>query len=166
MSLLDELTEAGVASRTPEGIIYSRRMVKDAAKREVDAERQRKHRKTKKVSHARVTPSVTPLSEDENEIESVVVSNLKSKRKANYEDLKAFCSELSLPERDSEYLFNHWESNGWTNGGKPIRDWQRTIRAWKAAGHLPSQKNGTPPAQVPLGISMEDLEKKYLKHKK
>lgn len=140
MTLLAELSAAGVPSRTPEGIIYSRRMVKDALKREQAAERQRNFKKRKKEGNAPVTRkkrSGNGLYENENE-NRVVVS---SKRKANYEELKAFCSELKLPECDSEYLFNHWEGNGWTNGGKPIRDWRRTVLAWKAFGHLPSQKN-------------------------
>lgn len=137
-TLLAELTAAGVPSRTPEGIIYSRRMVKDAQKREQGAERQRKFKKLKKEGNASVTPKkLSGNAFYENENESVV--SLNSKRKANYEEVNTFCSELNLPTCDSEYLFNHWEGNGWTNGGKPIEDWKRTVRAWKAAGHLPSQ---------------------------
>lgn len=43
-TLLDELDRAGVPSRTPEGIIYSRRMVRDAKARAAVKERVRKHR--------------------------------------------------------------------------------------------------------------------------
>ena len=50
-SLLAELFSAGVPSRSPEGVIYSRRMERDQQDRDSDAERQRKHR-----SHAPVTP--------------------------------------------------------------------------------------------------------------
>ena len=142
-TLLVELTAAGVPSRTPEGIIYSRRMVVDALKREQGAERQRNYKKRHKVGNASITRkkrSGNAFYENENEL---VVTTLKSKRKANYEDLKAFCSELNLPELDSEYLFNHWEGNGWTNKDKPIRNWKATIRAWKAARILPSQKPST-----------------------
>jgi hypothetical protein len=50
-NLLAELFSAGVPSRTPEGVIYSRRMVRDQRERDSAAERQRKHR-----CHADVTP--------------------------------------------------------------------------------------------------------------
>ena len=55
-SLLAELFSAGVPSRTPEGVIYSRRMVRDQQERDSAADRQRSHR-----SHA----SVTPMSQGE-----------------------------------------------------------------------------------------------------
>ena len=44
-SLLAELDAARVPSRTPEGIIFSRRMVRDANAREANAKRQEKFRK-------------------------------------------------------------------------------------------------------------------------
>jgi hypothetical protein len=43
-TLLSELERAGVPSRTPEGVLFSRRMVRDAEKRAQDANRQAKHR--------------------------------------------------------------------------------------------------------------------------
>lgn len=62
-SLLDELFAAGVPSRTSDGIIYSRRMVRDAEKRTRDAERQRKKYakdadvKTSREPHGDLTPT-------------------------------------------------------------------------------------------------------------
>jgi hypothetical protein len=55
-SLLAELVAAGVPARTPEGVIYSRRMVRDQQERDSAAGRQRRHR-----SHG----SVTPVSQEE-----------------------------------------------------------------------------------------------------
>ena len=54
--LLGELFSAGVPSRRPDGVIYSRRMVRDQQERDSAADRQRRHR-----SHA----SVTPMSQGE-----------------------------------------------------------------------------------------------------
>ena len=56
------------------------------------------------------------------------------------DDAKAFAASIELPESDGESCFHKWEGNGWTNNGKPIKDWKATIRAWKAQGFLPSQK--------------------------
>jgi hypothetical protein len=50
-NLLAELFSAGVPARSLEGIIYSRRMVRDQQDRDSAADRQRRHR-----SHAPVTP--------------------------------------------------------------------------------------------------------------
>src|SRR5882672_9720861 len=52
-NLLAELFSAGVPSRTSEGIIYNRRMVRDQQDRQAATERQRKHR----ACHAPVTPA-------------------------------------------------------------------------------------------------------------
>jgi hypothetical protein len=53
----------------------------------------------------------------------------------------AFVAELNLPRSDGEYLWYHWESNGYTNGGAKIKDWKMTVRKWVAGGFLPSQKH-------------------------
>lgn len=61
--------------------------------------------------------------------------------KGSLEEVKAYCLEQGLPDSDGEWFFYKCQGCGWTNGGKPIRDWQATIRAWKTAGYLPSQKH-------------------------
>ena len=43
--------------------------------------------------------------------------------------------------QDAEWFYHKGRGNGWTNGGKPILDWKATLRSWKRAGYLPSQKN-------------------------
>jgi hypothetical protein len=77
-SLLAELFAAGVPSRTSEGIIYSRRMVRDQLERDSAAERQRRHR-----SHA----SVTSMSQEEvrsqrSEVRSQIEENPAAARAA------------------------------------------------------------------------------------
>jgi hypothetical protein len=56
--------------------------------------------------------------------------------------IEEFCVSLGLPKKDGTACFFKWQGNGWTNGGEPIRDWKATIRSWKAAGYMPSQKVG------------------------
>lgn len=50
------------------------------------------------------------------------------------------CLELKLPESDATWFFHKCEGNGWTNGGRPIKNWKSTITSWKAAGYMASQK--------------------------
>jgi hypothetical protein len=57
------------------------------------------------------------------------------------ETVIAFAAELKLPRSDGEYLWYHWESNGYTNGNSKIKDWKMTVRKWVAGGFLPSQKH-------------------------
>lgn len=63
-----------------------------------------------------------------------------SKSKASQDDLKVFCLSVGLALEDGDWLFDKWEGNGWKNDGKAIKDWMATIRAWKASGIFPSQK--------------------------
>lgn len=80
LTLLQELDDFGVPSRTPDGTIYSRRMVRDHEKRELAAERQRKHRKTNKVSHALVTRLSRACHRDNEDEIDILVSSSESKK--------------------------------------------------------------------------------------
>lgn len=62
------------------------------------------------------------------------------KAKADLATVHTFCAEEEIPAQDAEWFFHKCEGNGWTNGGKAIKDWRATLRSWKASGYLPSQK--------------------------
>lgn len=64
------------------------------------------------------------------------------KKKGNREECTHFCASLGLPSSDGDWFFDKCEGNGWTNDGKPIKDWKATIRAWKAINIMASQKTG------------------------
>jgi len=72
--------------------------------------------------------------------------------KANsLKEIEDYCQIKGLPPSDALYLWEKWNANGWRNGNDKIRDWQGTIRTWKAGGFLPSQKAyGRPQAQPEL----------------
>jgi len=58
-----------------------------------------------------------------------------------------FCKSIEIP--DGVYFWEKWNGDGFQNKGKPMKDWEATIRSWKAAGYLPSQKqNGNRPTAV------------------
>lgn len=58
-------------------------------------------------------------------------------------DCIAYCREVGLTETDGHWLYEKWQSNGFTNGGKPILDWKGTVRTWKLKGDIfPSHKRG------------------------
>lgn len=62
-------------------------------------------------------------------------------RPETIEQVIEFSRSQGLPENDGRYFWEKWNGNGFTNGGKAMKDWQAVIRSWKCAGHCPSQKN-------------------------
>ena len=65
-----------------------------------------------------------------------------AKTRCSEVEAQAYVESIGLPISDGSWFFDKCEGNGWKNGGQPIKDWQATIRAWKRAGYIPSQKNG------------------------
>jgi len=128
--------------------------------RQMGAKRTNEARRTKSV-----TVSVTDTPSDTGASRSTVGSHnhnhiKKSTRafiKPVQDEVIAFCLSLSLPKSDADWFFFKCEGNGWTNGGKPIKDWKATIRSWMSAEYLPSLKNksaGTQagrPVNQPIG---------------
>ncbi len=99
-------------------------------------------------------------------------SKSQSKGKAeSIDELSTFCKSLDLPKSDAEYLWNKWEANGWTrtvgNKETPMKCWQSTIRSWKAAKYLPSQKQQAfakpaPPTPPTPQVLPEPIDWKHL----
>jgi len=83
-NLLAELFAAGVPSRTPEGVIYSRRMARDQQERDSAAERQRKHR-----SHASVTPMSQVEVRGQSHKSEVIDQKSESEKVKFFAELKA-----------------------------------------------------------------------------
>jgi len=91
------------------------------------------------------------------EKESEVLPKTK-KSKATLDEVIAFAKEIDLPQSDGASCFHKWEGNGWTNGKAKIVCWKSTMRAWKAAGYMPSQKtNGfAQPATKPRSVGIKE----------
>ncbi len=71
------------------------------------------------------------------------------------EEVKLCCAKTGLPESDADWFWNKCESNGWTNNGRPIKKWPNVISSWKAAGYMPSQKQGQQQNLKPFGGKTE-----------
>jgi hypothetical protein len=78
-----------------------------------------------------------PLPEKRRE-ESPILTNRSGK--CTLDEAKEFAREIGLPESDGESCFFKWEGNGWKNGTNRVKDWKATMRSWKSAGYMPSQK--------------------------
>jgi hypothetical protein len=66
-----------------------------------------------------------------------------SAQRPSLQEITDFCSELGASASDAEHFNDLWESNGFTNNGTPIKNWQSVIRMRKRQKCLPSQKNNS-----------------------
>jgi hypothetical protein len=124
---VDVLIANGVASREANGAIVNRRMVRE--------EEIRQKRKTigsrggsKTAANREPNPYQTPDNDNDND-------NEKARSR-----VREFARGEGIGEKDADWFFFKCEGNGWTNGGKPIRDWKATIQTWWRAGYFPSQR--------------------------
>ncbi len=72
-------------------------------------------------------------------------------RAQTLDEVRSFCRGLDLPDSDAEYLWEKWNGSGWKNGSSAIKDWRSTVRSWRVAGYLPSQKAGRANGNKPKG---------------
>lgn len=79
------------------------------------------------------------------------------KRKGTEQQCVQYCQSQGLTEDDGHWFFDKCEGSGWKNSGKPIVDYQATIRSWKRILIFPSQKNGS---NVQRQMSAFEIEKK------
>lgn len=71
-------------------------------------------------------------------------------RKGTREELRSYAVEISLPDSDGDFMFDHFEETGWKRGTQQVKDWKATLRKWKSGGWLPSQKQNKDGRQTQL----------------
>lgn len=76
---------------------------------------------------------------------SIPGCSTEPKARGSIDDISAYCREVGLTEMDGGWFFDKCEGCGWVNGRNKIADWRATVRAWKAIGVFPSQKQGPAP---------------------
>lgn len=154
--LLRELEDSGVFSRTPEGVIYCRRMERDEHKRALCSEAGRRGGGNPSLLKAPIKVTfiggdkghpkggVIPQSQSQSqssESKEEADASLKTNRARGVrEDVVAYIVNRGLPQTDGEWFFDKMLASGWKNGGEPVKDWQATVRTWQTCGFFPSQK--------------------------
>jgi hypothetical protein len=68
-----------------------------------------------------------------NEVTREEKENVVNKGKPlNVEEVVAYCTQnLKLTTNDGKALWEHWLGNGFTNGGKPMKNWKATASVWE-----------------------------------
>ena len=143
--LLQELEVSGVFSRTEtDGIIYSRRIVRDEEIRMKNRENGSKggnpqlmkpvNPSVNRDANRNQTPSSSSSSSSsiEENTKKDSCSESKSDRfeKPTLAQVELYSREIRRPI-DAGAFIDHYESNGWRIGGKsPMKDWQAAVRNW------------------------------------
>jgi hypothetical protein len=80
------------------------------------------------------------VAEETSELPGIPSKEPKAFEKPTVEEVREFCSSQGIFQNDADWFWFKCEGNGWKNGGKAIKNWRATLRSWKLAGYLPSQK--------------------------
>jgi hypothetical protein len=148
--LVKELEECGVASRTDEGVLFSRRMVRDESKRRKCSKAGKKgggnpHLKTFKGSakgHVKGESKGTPkrITEDEYEIETSMSEGRRGGfKRPSIEDVQVYVSERGNKISAQKFV-DYYEARGWKLNGKSMKDWKACVRTWE--GNQSERTNG------------------------
>ena len=117
--LLDQLMSLSVPSLDKNGVIFSRRMVRDAEKRAKNTERMRRFR------NGDVTDLCTLSSS------SSSTSTSASTLTPDLETVLAKASMIGCKPEWAEEFFDHYESQGWLKAsGLRITNWQTALKRW------------------------------------
>lgn len=156
-----ELEKLSVFSRTDTGIIYCRRMVRDAELHRVRSEigsiggrasssrfaqANAKAKKQKvclsldsrfQIPDSRVqNPEPSPISPPL--VPDGTVSVSKTFVKPTPEEAQAYAKSIGY-ELDGQLFCDHYAAAGWRRGNTPIRDWKACVRTWKSRAASPSR---------------------------
>jgi hypothetical protein len=73
-------------------------------------------------------------------MEAMFAADDKPKARCTSSEAESYCSSIGLPADDGTWFYDKMQGCGWKNGGESVKDCFATIRAWKRAGYMASQK--------------------------
>ena len=138
--LLKELEAHGVPSRDENGILFSRRMVRDHYISEVrsksgskggnpDLVKQRDKQEVK-LGRARADSSEDRRQKPPN-TPPPSAKQKKTFQKPTAKEVTEYAKSISF-DRDGQYFIDYQKARGWIlSNGKPMKDWKATVRTWK-----------------------------------
>jgi len=160
--LLKELSEKSVGSVGEDGAIYSRRMVRDAAKRESERNRKREQRRNKRgyfEDGAEACPAAVPQlvpalshrassSSSSSSSPSPSISNNNNTPQPAFDVMIPSLKEVEAkagmigckPEWATEF-FDYYNTQGWKKAnGQPLTNWQTALKRWSDKNREPTAK--------------------------
>lgn len=142
--LLKELERANVFSRTQEGVILCRRMVRDTNQFQM-RQSNGKRGGNPNCKNTHQPQSMNPLTDQEGQAPSKIHPN-------NSSDLQPPTLQMVISElvkiadsSEAERCWNYWESRKWNDSaGKSILpNWQNRVKTWTARGKSSKASNST-----------------------
>jgi hypothetical protein len=139
--LVRELEDCGVASRTEEGVLFSRRMVRDESKRRKCSKAGKKGGGNPRLqtfkggSKGRVKGESkgTPkrITEDVYEDETSMSGRHRGGfSRPSTEEVQAYCTERKNGISGTEFV-DYYEARGWKLNGQSMKDWKACVRTWE-----------------------------------
>lgn len=139
--LVKELEECGVTSRTDEGVLFSRRMVRDESKRRKCSKAGKKgggnpRLKTfkggsKGQSKGDVKGTPKRITEDEYEIETSMSEGRRGRfSPPSAEAVQEYCNGRKNGISGTDFV-DYYAARGWKLNGQSMKDWQACVRTWE-----------------------------------
>lgn len=147
-AMVAELEACNVCSRTEDGVLYSRRVSRDAQKRAKCSEAGRKgggnpalqDTTFKGVSKggdkgapkgdAKGGSKRASVSDSDSVSPSMSEGHKRGFTPPTVEEVKEFCLERGN-QVDAEYFVNYYEARGWKLKGVPMKSWKASVRTWE-----------------------------------
>lgn len=151
---LSEQNVAQVSEQNGNIIILNRRLARQLEIKKLRSE-------AGKISATKRQQAKEQTAQHRSECASEYASAVLKKR-GTEEQCVQYCLSRNLTEEDGRWFFDKCEGSGWKNAGKPIVDYQATIRSWKRISIFPSQKsnNGQRNGIAPRQMSAFEIEKR------
>lgn len=94
-------------------------------------------------SYSYSSSSSYPICEpNENQMVSSKIKKVKIINKPTLEEIEQYIATIpSIPKSEALAIYGKWQANDHTVNGKPIKNWQATIKNWNDRGFLDYQKS-------------------------
>lgn len=128
----EELESIGIPSVSEDGLIFSRRMMRDAVKRKRDRERKAEWRSRKQSEGCpEDVPPVSPPSSSSTSTSTSSSASACDGGAPTLEEVKARGEMIGCPPEICEKFFNQYEAQGWVLGnGQRLRNWAAKLSQW------------------------------------
>ena len=149
--LLKELERANVFSRTQEGVIFCRRMVRDTKQFQMKRSAG-KRGGNPNCKDTRQPQSVIPLTDQEGQAPPEIPPNNSSDLQPPTPQMVISAMVRIADSLEAERCWNYWESKGWKDSaGKSILpNWENRVKTWTRRGNsskASSSTSATPPRE-------------------
>ena len=155
----EELVSLSVPSVDENGVIFCRRMVRDAERREYDKQRKREQRRGNGGEHDRQSgdcPEDVPSLSSRPSSSTSTSTSTSSIEHPSLETVKAKAGMIGCKPEWAEDFFNHYETQGWNkSNGQPLTNWPTALKVWaeknrkdKGGGSAPDNGKGSTASQA------------------